>query len=703
MLIRFDRKAGTRGLKLAFQSAIILKLLLSMAFAQSTGAISGIVTDPSGAPVPGAAVTLVNTGTQFTRTVDTNSLGQYTATPIPTGEYQITVTKDGFSKLERSGVELTAATTVSVDLRLTIGKTSEQIEVTDSVPLLQSQSGTVSALIDSKEIEALPLQSRDFTDLVLLAPGAHEGSATNLAQGGSAYALRGGSNYSVNGSAAAGNSYLIDGIYNRNLWLNTLIMVPVSDSIQEYRVMTSAFSAEFGEAAGAVTQIDTKGGTNRIHGRAWEFLRNEAMDANTFFNNRGGVAQSPYRRNEFGGNVGGPVVADKLFYFADYQGIRFTQPLQTVSTIPTQSLIQQMSAGDFSGLGTQIYDPYSLTASGTRNPFPNNQIPVSMLDPAAKKLLTLVPVPNVAGTTRNYIYNPPKVQRTDQFSMRADQNAGSADRLFFRFAYDNSQQTVPGALPANSNAGIDIGPYFASGGNATSTPVVTWSTTLGYTRTLSPNTVLASHFGVIRWNADITPIGNAYNGAAAVGIPGINVSNTSGGLPEIDITSYHQWGDDTTYPEFSHSTTFQLDSTLTTTRGAHTIKTGLLFLRHRLNGFSSYPASGQYSFTGQYTRQINSTSTKSSMADFMLGVPASVTRNAMDGIFGMRSWTLAPFIQDTWRVTNRLTLDAGVRWEVDTPPYEVNNRWATLNLSTGLAELAGKNGNSRSLRNLYWG
>lgn len=676
-------------------------------FAQSTGEVAGVVTDPAGAVVRDATVTFINVETSFRRSVETNDSGQYVVSPIPMGHYLIRASKTGFSTLERSGIELTAANSLRIDLQLKIGSASEQVSVTASAPLLQNENGTVSTLIDSDRIEALPLQSRDFTDLVLLTPGAHTGSASNLGEGGSAYSLRGGSNYSVNGSTAAGNSYLIDGIYNRNLWLNTLIMVPVSDSIQEYRVMTSSFSAEFGESAGAVTQVDTKGGSNDIHGRLWEFFRNEQLDANTYFNNRAGVARPAYRRNEFGGNLGGPILRNKLFYFIDYQGIRFSQPKETVNTIPTQALIQQMLKGDFSGLGTQIYNPYSTTTTGNgttkRVPFAGNQIPLGMLDPAAMKLLTLVPEPNSPGTTRNFTYDASSVQRTDQFSIRLDQNTGNSDRFFFRYAYDNSNQTVPGAMPPNPNAGIHVGPYFASGGSATTTPILNWSSTFGYTKVLSPRTVLASHFGVVRWNADITPIDNAYNGADAVGIPGINVSKTSGGLPEIAITSYHEWGDDTTYPELSHSTTFQLDSTLTTTRGAHTIKTGLLFLRHRLNGFSAYPANGSFSFNGQYTRQIGTTTTKTALADFMLGVPSSVSRNAMEGLFGMRWWILAPFVQDTWHVANRLTIDAGVRWEAETPPVEVHDRWANLDLNTGIVELAGRDGNSRSLRNFYWG
>ena len=203
----------------------------------------------------------------------------------------ITVVKSGFQKLERTGIQLATASTLTVDMQLVIGNETQSISVTESAPLVQAQSATVSGLVTTQQISDLPLASRDFTDLVLLAPGAHAGSASNLAEGGSPYAMRAGANYSVNGSLPQANSYLIDGMYNRNLWLNTLIMVPIVDAIQEYRVMTSNYAAEYGESAGAVTEVNTKSGTNAFHGDVWEFFRNNELNANTFFNNANGVTR----------------------------------------------------------------------------------------------------------------------------------------------------------------------------------------------------------------------------------------------------------------------------------------------------------------------------------------------------------------------------------------------------------------------------
>jgi hypothetical protein len=251
---------------------------------------------------------------------------------IPTGNYTITVELPGFQKLVRSGVQLTAADTLTVDLQLRVGNVQETVEVTAQAALLQSQTATMSALVDNERIVEMALNGRTFSSLVLMAPGAHAGSSGNLDT--SPYGMRGSTNYSVNGSSAQNNSYLIDGMVNRNLWLSTLIMVPTIDSIQEFRVMTSNYSAEYGAAAGAVTVVQTKSGTNEWHGNLYEFLRNDKLDANTFFNNRLGAPKPAFRRNEFGGTFGGPIRRDKTFFFTDYQGIRIRQPRHLVHPNP---------------------------------------------------------------------------------------------------------------------------------------------------------------------------------------------------------------------------------------------------------------------------------------------------------------------------------------------------------------------------------
>lgn len=664
-----------------------------------SGTIVGTVTDQAGAVAPRAQVTLINEGTQFRREAVSNAAGQYVAYSIPTGNYTITVELPGFQKLVRSGVQLTAADTLTVDLQLRVGNVQETVEVTAQAALLQSQTATLSALVDNERIVEMALNGRTFSSLVLMAPGTHAGSSGNLDT--SPYGMRGSTNYSVNGSSAQNNSYLIDGMVNRNLWLSTLIMVPTIDSIQEFRVMTSNYSAEYGAAAGAVTVVQTKSGTNEWHGNLYEFLRNDKLDANTFFNNRLGAPKPAFRRNEFGGTFGGPIRRDKTFFFTDYQGIRIRQPRSITSSIPTLPQRAMVAMGDFSGLGTTVYDPDSLQG-GVRSAFAGNRIPATRLDPAAVKMFALLPAPTSSAATRNFVFNPSQAQRTDQFDTRLDQNAGRSDRLFFKYSYDDTDLTTPGLLPSPANAGVPIGSYLSADGvsPAIIVPLKNQSATLNFTKVLSPTKVNETRIGVVRWNQNILPLGNSFNTAEALGIRGININSKSGGLPAFTVTGFQVIGDNSTYPENSQTTSFQYEDILTVVRGSHTLKFGGMFVRHRFNGYSAFPTRGAYTFNGQFTRQTGATTSATALADWALGVPNGITRNVLSGGgFGMRFWTLSGFADDAWRVTNRLTWNFGARYELYAPPYDVHDHWSNFNVATGRLLVAGRDGNGRRLRN----
>lgn len=674
--------------------------LAPSAFAQAqSGSIVGTVTDQAGAVVAGVKVTLVNEGTRFTRIATTNASGQYVAYSIPTGAISITAEMAGFQKLVRNGIQLTAADTLSADLQLTIGNVTETMEVTSTAPLLQSQTAVISSLVTNQQMVEMPLNGRTFTALLKLSPGAYTGSSTNLTN--SPYAMRGDVNISVNGSSAQNNTYLIDGMVNRNLWLSTLVMVPTVDSIQEVRMLTSNYSAEYGGAAGAITIVQTKSGSNQLHGSVYEFLRNDKLDANTFFNNRLGVAKPSFRRNEFGATIGGPIRKDKTFFFGDYQGIRLRQPRSIVSSIPTLAHRSMISTGDFSSLGASIFDPENVT-NNLRAPFPGNRIPNSRLDPAAVQLTNFLPSPTSSGATRNFVFNPKLEQRTDQFDVRLDHNIGQSDRIFFKYSYDDTNLLSPGNLPSPANAAIPLGPYLSADGtnSAITVPLKNWSATFNYTKVFGANIVNELRIGAVRWNQDILPLGNSVNSAAAVGIPGINVNDKSGGLPALSITGYQVLGDNSTYPETSHTISFQYEDILTVVKNSHTIKMGGMYVRNRFNGFSAFPTRGSFAFNGQFTRQIGSTAATTSLADWALGATSGITRNILAGTFGMRFWNLAAFVDDTWRVNNRLTMNYGLRYELLTPPYEVHDRWSNYRVDKASLEMAGRNGASRRLRNI---
>ncbi|MBK5290941.1 MAG: TonB-dependent receptor, partial [Acidobacteriia bacterium] len=555
-------------------SILLLALISTRAYGQvQSGTIVGTVTDQGGAAVAGAKVTLVNEGTRFTRAVESGATGQYVATSVPTGNYTVTAEMQGFQKLVRSGLQLTAADTLTVDLGLQVGNVQETVEVNATAPLLQSQTAAVSSLVSNQQMVEMPLNGRTFTALLKLSPGAYTGSSANLAT--SQYAIRGDVNISVNGSSAQNNTYLIDGVVNRNLWLSTLIMVPTVDSIQEVRMMTSNYTAEYGAAAGAITIVQTKSGTNQLHGSLYEFLRNDKFDANTFFNNRLGVGKPAFRRNEFGGTVGGPIRKDKTFFFGDYQGIRVRQPRTVISTIPGVAQRQWITSGDFSQLGATIHDPTTVVG-GQRMPFAGNRIPLTRLDPAAVLLTNLLPQPTSPAATRNFVFNPVIEQRTDQFDVRLDHNLGQSDRVFFKYSYDDTLLLTPGNVPAPAGATIPISPYLSSDGTdtGTETPLKNWSATFNYVKVIGANIVNEVRLGAVRWNQYISPLGNSLATASAAGIPGININDKSGGLPSMAITGYRNLGDASTYPENSQTVSFQYEDILTVVRNSHTLKFG---------------------------------------------------------------------------------------------------------------------------------
>jgi hypothetical protein len=676
---------------------VLAALSAAAAFAQGTsGTIAGVVSDQGGAVVPSVRLVLVNEGTGFTREAVSNNQGQYVAYAMPPGSYRVTVEHPGFQRLVRSGIELTAADAITVDLPLTIGDVQQTVEVTASAPLLQSQTAMVSTLISNEQILEMPLQSRTFTALLLLGPGTTTGSSGNLDS--SPYAMRGNANISVNGSSAQNNSYLIDGMVNRNLWLSTLVMIPTVDSIQEMRVLTSNYSAEYGIAAGAITVVQTKSGTNRLHGSLYEFFRNDKLDANTFFNNRASVPKPAFRRNEFGGTVGGPVIRQQTFFFADYQGIRIRQPQPSVATIPTLAQRNMVATGDFSGLGVQIFDPFTLVDGPNntriRAPFPGNRIPANRLDPAARQVFALLPQPTSDAATRNFVFNPTRQQRTDQFDVRIDQNVGAADRFFFKYSFDDTNLIVPGSLPVGGNANVPIGEYLSAGGVATgtTTPLRNQSGTFNYVKVFTPTFINETRLGVVRWNQNITPLNNQFNSADAVGIPGININDKSGGLPALNVAGFQGLGDASTFPENSQTASFQYENVSTWTKSNHTLKAGAIFVRHRFNGFSAFPTRGTFTFNGQFTRQIGTGGAATALADYALGALADSNRNVLVGTFGMRLYNFGVFVDDTWRVNNRLTWNIGLRYDVQAPPYEVYDRWSNFDIDTAQLVIAGSGG-----------
>ena len=376
--------------KVALALVVALSLFPTSASAQAVaGTIFGTVTDTTGAAVPGVTVTLTHTATGLVRAVTTNSAGEYTAPSLPTGAYTVLGELTGFKSVTASNVTLGVDQRVRVNLPLEVGTMTEQVTVVGSSPLVQTSSSELGTTVTSDQMEALPLNGRNFVSLTRTVPGVLRGIPGSNIDGAGSLAWRASASFSANGQRARDNNFMLDGVDNNETWLQTVVIFPSVDALDEFKLQTSTYSAEFGRSLGGVVNLQIKSGTNVMHGNAFEFHRNDAFDANNFFNNRAGRAKPDFKQNQFGGTLGGALFRDQTFFFTDYQGHRERLGQTFLSTVPSVA----MRSGDFSELARVVYDPV------TGQPFPGNAIPAARIDTVARNILSqLYPEPNTAGT-----------------------------------------------------------------------------------------------------------------------------------------------------------------------------------------------------------------------------------------------------------------------------------------------------------------
>ena len=341
-----------------------------------SGTILGTVTDPSGAAVAGAKITLVHKATGTSRTFTSDATGEYIAPSLPIGAYTITAEMTGFSKLSLNDVQLGVDQKARIDLGLKVGQATDTVNIEGAVPLVQTESSDLSGTISESQIKNLPLNGRDFVQLTRTLPGVMRGIPGANIDGAGSLAWRASASFSANGMRTRDNNFLLDGVDNNETWLNSVVIFPSIDALEEFKVQTSTYSAEFGRSSGGVVNIQIKSGQNAFHASAFEFLRNDHLDANNFFNNKNGRAKPPFKQNQFGGTAGGRIWRDKTFFFGDYQGGRIRDGQTYLSTVPTV----KMRAGDFSELTRVIYDPIAKT------PYAGNIIPTAQIDPTARKI-----------------------------------------------------------------------------------------------------------------------------------------------------------------------------------------------------------------------------------------------------------------------------------------------------------------------------
>jgi Carboxypeptidase regulatory-like domain len=671
-------------------SLVVLLALFSVmqpAWAQQvTAAITGTVVDPAGAPINGATVTASDTERGTVYTTKTSDSGVFNFTRIPIGNYEVRATSSGFETAVQPPFTLVLNQTARIEFKMKVGAVSQNVEVTSEIPQLQTDTTQVSTLIDSAAINNIPLATRNYIELTLLAPGSISPDPANFNNGNNTAA---GARPYINGNREQANNFLLDGLDNNQVSDNLVGFTPAPDAIQEFNLITQDAPAEFGKYMGGIVSATIKSGTNRFHGDVWEYFRNDVLNANYWENGFLGpnnqIPKPTLRWNMFGGTLGGPVIKNKLFFFVDYQGQRFDHPA-TTSAITVFTNAERN--GDFSQISGQLINPI------TGAPFPKNQIPMGMENVVAQNLFAskFYPTP-VNNSPINNAYNTvTQAFNANQGDARVDWNVTGKDTLFGR--YSQSYQTNP-----------QINSVAILGDTYSTAPIQ--SGVGQWTHTFSPNLLNEVRFGVnyIKLNTGVTFSSSLGDLGTELGIanantvgPGLLLLGFGGGTaPAPGVGTLTNVGNAVVAQTFHDSVT-QFDDGLVITHGKHVIHAGFQMWRYHVNTFYS-GNSGEYGsilFGGAFSGNAAS--------DFFLGYAGATGKGISTNVgWHQSSWTFGGYAQDDWRITPTLTLNLGLRYEAYTPWVEENNRQSNLGLVSGQLELAGVGGNSGSLYNSVYG
>ncbi len=660
---------------------------------QVAAAITGQVNDASNAAVVGAKVTATDIERGTTWTTVTDGSGVYNLPRIPVGTYNIKVENVGFQAAQKSNVLLELNQVARIDFSLQVGNVSQSIEVNSAPPILQTESTQLSTVLDSRTNESLPLATRNYVQLTLLSAGSVHPDPSTFTNGQTTASS--GRPY-INGNREQANNFILDGMDNNQVSDNLVGYAPSVDAIQEFNLITQDAPAEFGNFMGGIVSTSIKSGTNQYHGSAFEFIRNDKLNANSWSSNWSGSPRALLRWNEFGATFGGPIKKDKLFFFVDYQGQRFDTP---ASTGPVSVLTAAERGGDFSQLlklGTpiQLYNPY--TVGSVRAPFAGNLIPQNLLNPVSLNIVNsqYYSQPLNGGLSNNQINTSHTYINGDQGDAKVDYALSEKDHIFGR--YSESSITNP-----STNTQTLFYNSFAN--------YPAYNGVLDWTRSISPSIVNDARVGV---NYVFVNNGSSSNSlkdfAQTVGIPGIQSSF----LPSMSISGNNfanSIGTGDVYQLFADAV-IQYEDAMIITSGKHTMHLGFQGWRQRIDTFYSgnNGRAGTFSFDGQFTAGPSKTAqangnSGSGDADFMLGLPYDVGGGVNGGTWGQRANILSGYFQDDWRVSSHLSLNLGLRYELHTPWVEVDNRQANFGLFSGALELPGQNGNSRALYNTYNG
>lgn len=640
-----------------------------------TGEITGTVTDPTGAVVAGATITLTHPATNTRRIVSTNTAGVYSLPALQPGVYTLKVEMQGFTAQVRPDIEIQVAQVARIDIALQVGSVSEVVEVAGGAPLLSTENASLGTVIEMKRILELPLNGRNYLTLAALIPGATvNGPASSQGQ----QRMGGARNqFALNiGNRVHFNHYALDGLENTDPNFNTYLFLPSLDALQEFKVESGIFQAEYGRAVAQVN-VTTRSGTNELHGSLFEFLRNAKLDAKNFFD-RGTEPIPPFKRNQFGATAGGPVTIpklvngrDKLFFFFDWESLRERKALTGLSSLP----LPAHRAGNFSTLSRVIYDPgtrvFNAAGQVTAPPtaFPGNTIPASRIHrTSARVLQEFFPVPNLSTTSEanNYISNESRTSDSDQWTGRMDWMQSDKSHWFFRYSHGNELTYLP------SNIASGVASLIPEMGN--NVDVKVRQAMFTNTRIFGADKVNDFRAGVSRLEAaNIQTRAFQRNVVAELNIPDVSRDiPLYWGVPVFQISGFSNVGECNDCPFVNWDTIIQFRDDFSWTRGKHSFKIGGEARRVRYNQIGAIVPRGRFSWDGRYTQNPFAsnfaTTTGAAMADYILGLMNNTEGQVGAPIANFRTHYLAFYFQDTWKVTPKLTINWGLRWE-DEPPY----------------------------------
>ena len=697
--------------------------------AQANGSFSGTVSDKTGSVVAGATVRVLSQGTGVVRDAKTDESGHYLIPLLPVADYTIHVESQGFQPAEQKDVRLQVDEHRELDFTLAPASVSERVEVSATAVAVETANPTLGQVITSRQVAELPLNGRNFVQLATLTSGTtQETNPHSFFNGGgsSEVSTRGSFSLSVGGSRASSTDWLLDGNDNNELTAGGIAILPSIDAIQEFKVLTFNYSAQYGTRAGPTVLVTSKSGTNQLHGSLFEFLRNTSLDAKSYF----ATTREKFNLNQFGGSLGGPIRKDKTFFFVDYQGRRLRQGKNFFGGfVPTAA----MRTGDFTGV-TTLFNPYSTRSDGSRDRFncdnagvplpaaadgtqpggvPCDRIPSNLIDPAARQMINLYPLSNLVGNSAgNYVNAPAKRLGEDEFDVRVDHNFSSQDALFARFSYDQAAVFLPGGSPSfaepdafsstqnieNHGRNFVLSETHILSGNTINQISVGYNRIFNYIRSFGDGSCIADSMGIP--NADI----NSKCPNAPVGSSQATKFCVSCGLTSTIVGgAYWSLGDRGFAPFQGGTNVFDIADSFDMIRGKHDVRVGAEFRANQMNVMTNAFQDGFWVFTNLWT--LNSDFSLApdaprfgdNMADFLLGLPDLAFHDqTFKGATTGRRWKLfRPYVQDDWRVTPSLTLNLGLAWALVTPITEAQNRQANFDFATGRFLIPGVNSNSR--------